>query len=1158
MRRALLAMVLFAVLIAGAADGAEVGRDCPSENFNARVYASVVETYQRYDYVRDPYPWCYWCCCRCAGTYAGRTFYKKHHPGGDGDCGCGGDMIDHTSQWYCWYQGDLGTGEDTWSRTCDHEGTVNGLDHPCPHGLDLGPACVPPIEPRHNVYNDKNWPTEQSLNLSCTLTVMWDNPSVDVFFSNPWGSTTTTDPTAYLIACTAPCPLCEVDPTNLAFNVDTVGEVQSTTFTIHNNGGGGLAGEISESCPEFTVEPSSYDLGAWESEIFTVTYTPEDCGNDVCVIETGVECANVTCNAAGPDTPECAIDPTELDFEADSVGDTDTHAFIITNIACGQLAGQIKWNCQDFTVDPTLYSLGPDESETFRVVYAPQDCGDDVCVIETGPLCSDVTCNAVGPKTPNCGVKPTDLSFGVDTIGNTDTQTFTIANPGCGTLAGEITWNCPEFTVDPTQYSLGHNESETFDVVYAPMDCGDDACTIETGPLCPNVICNAAGPILPICKLSPADLNFTADDFGDTDTQTFSITNPGCGTLAGEITWDCQGFTVDPTQYSLGHDESEIFSVVYAPEDCGDDVCEIDTDTGCGPVTCTATGPHVPECEVEPGVLRFRVEGIGATKSLTFTITNRRCGMLDGEIIESCDEFEVDPTTYTLGPNQSQVFTVTFTSERFGARVCILDPGADCDQVRCVGICHRVQYVANGGDNWGGDGSQEHPFRTIQYGLNQSQPGDIVEAAPGIYREHAIRLKSGVVLRGGQPRQDEVVVDAEGRGYAFEARSVEDAVLENLTITGGSWSGVYVYGSSITMRDCRLKNNWIRTTGGGGLTCQLGSATLEDCVFTGNHTDAYGGAIYAYKSTLGLNRCTFVGNTAERDGGAVYFKKSTVGVHACHFRENSGDDGGGIYSAYSTLNLGGSVFWANSAGLGGGLYAAWTPLTLSSCTFAANRATFAAALNVRTEGATQISNCIFGFNGPGPWFRFTSGDPAFYCCDVFGNVQGDWVGSLSGQGGQDCNHCTDPCFCDLDAGDCHLATGSPCADDALCGPIGALGVDCSGPMLVVPGTSPQAVGSGESVERFHLGPAVPNPFKPVTEISYRIPEMSGRSRVILAVYNTLGRRVRTLVDDPQASGIHSVVWEGKDDNGADVASGVYFYRITWSGRTETRRMVLLK
>lgn len=92
-------------------------------------------------------------------------------------------------------------------------------------------------------------------------------------------------------------------------------------------------------------------------------------------------------------------------------------------------------------------------------------------------------------------------------------------------------------------------------------------------------------------------------------------------------------------------------------------------------------------------------------------------------------------------------------------------------------------------------------------------------------------------------------------------------------------------------------------------------------------------------------------------------------------------------------------------------------------------------------------------------------------------------------------------------------------------------------------------------ERFTLEQNRPNPFNPTTEISYSLPEASG---VRLDVFNIMGQKVATLVDKYQEAGIHNAVWNGRDDNGRQVASGIYFYRMNADDYTETKKMILMK
>ncbi len=85
----------------------------------------------------------------------------------------------------------------------------------------------------------------------------------------------------------------------------------------------------------------------------------------------------------------------------------------------------------------------------------------------------------------------------------------------------------------------------------------------------------------------------------------------------------------------------------------------------------------------------------------------------------------------------------------------------------------------------------------------------------------------------------------------------------------------------------------------------------------------------------------------------------------------------------------------------------------------------------------------------------------------------------------------------------------------------------------------------------------PNPFNPITRIEYLVPEGEAQ-RVALVVYDVRGARVRTLVDGIVTGGKYVVDWDGRNDQGQTVGSGVYFYRLVERNFTRTRKMLLLK
>jgi hypothetical protein len=83
----------------------------------------------------------------------------------------------------------------------------------------------------------------------------------------------------------------------------------------------------------------------------------------------------------------------------------------------------------------------------------------------------------------------------------------------------------------------------------------------------------------------------------------------------------------------------------------------------------------------------------------------------------------------------------------------------------------------------------------------------------------------------------------------------------------------------------------------------------------------------------------------------------------------------------------------------------------------------------------------------------------------------------------------------------------------------------------------------------------PNPFNSTTVIRY---QLSAISRVILKIYDLQGRLIRTLVDDNLPSGYYLTRWDGMDEKGQPVASGIYFYRIKAGDFVQTKRMLLMR
>ncbi|MBN1559862.1 T9SS type A sorting domain-containing protein, partial [candidate division KSB1 bacterium] len=130
---------------------------------------------------------------------------------------------------------------------------------------------------------------------------------------------------------------------------------------------------------------------------------------------------------------------------------------------------------------------------------------------------------------------------------------------------------------------------------------------------------------------------------------------------------------------------------------------------------------------------------------------------------------------------------------------------------------------------------------------------------------------------------------------------------------------------------------------------------------------------------------------------------------------------------------------------------------------------------------------------------------------------------------------------------------------AICGftetPADDWGCDMSTRGTVQIGAGSRVAENGSVVVDYSLSDNYPNPFNPTTSITYTTPI---KGQVRLVVYNTLGQAIHTLVDEIVAAGKHTVTWNGANDLGQQMASGVYFYTLETESFYQTKKMMLIK
>jgi hypothetical protein len=419
-------------------------------------------------------------------------------------------------------------------------------------------------------------------------------------------------------------------------------------------------------------------------------------------------------------------------------------------------------------------------------------------------------------------------------------------------------------------------------------------------------------------------------------------------------------------------------------------------------------------------------------------------------------------------------------------------PNPECDLIGAWGEgCHELWTYLILPDGTG-------DFPTIQEAINWVAAGDTILLADGVFTGEGNRdidyLGKAIVVRSQSGNPEACVIDCQhaGRGFIFQSNEGTASVLQGVTITNGNTSG---FGAGIACRegtspritDCIISGN--STDGvGGGVSCFYSSSVIvNECVLSHNTAGVQGGGLYAWRTSAQVTACTFADNYAGIGGGGICLRSSQdATVTGCTFSGNAaGTWGGGVSVITSSPAFTNCVLLENSSGeYGGGVHCAGSWPTFTGCTLAWNEAvTRGGGFDCDQDSNPRIRNCTFygnfavlgsgvgGDNDSSPSLENTiiacgvgsaavdceNGSSAtLTCCDLFGNMGGDWVGCIEDQCGVGGNISAAPLFCNAENGNFAISDQSPCAPQSPpnpeCDLIGAWPVGCQAHLVNAEGT----------------------------------------------------------------------------------------------------------
>ena len=464
------------------------------------------------------------------------------------------------------------------------------------------------------------------------------------------------------------------------------------------------------------------------------------------------------------------------------------------------------------------------------------------------------------------------------------------------------------------------------------------------------------------------------------------------------------------------------------------------------------------------------------------------------------------------------------------------------------------------------------------------------------------------------------IIGSNGSGIKLQNCPIAMVVAWN-TISGNTSSypsgggGICCYSSSPAISNNTITENTADT--GGGIFCSYSSPAISNNTISGN-TAYYGGGIYCeWYSSPAISNNTISGNTAYCGGGICCKYYISPAISNNTITENTADTGGGIYCYISSPTISGNTLTRNCANVNGGaLYSEYqSDPQFSSNTVTENTAHDSGDGVYTVSSKPTLSYCNIAYNGFGLYNSSLSPTPSARY-NWWGHSSGPWhPGNPGGQGDSLSSYAWDftPWLTEADTlappmppmglvaeglSGCSIklswqavpiadivgykvylgrdttsysytdtfdiGNGTQCIVGGLaCDSTYRFAVTCydrlgdeswysrevtATPVVAVPDLA--AVPTALRLEGNY-----PNPFNPQTNIAYSTPR---EGRVELDIYDVSGRRIAALVDGVQGPGRHFVLWNGRSENGEEMASGVYFVRLQFAREVQSRKIVLVR
>ncbi|MCK4339279.1 MAG: T9SS type A sorting domain-containing protein [Candidatus Cloacimonetes bacterium] len=473
--------------------------------------------------------------------------------------------------------------------------------------------------------------------------------------------------------------------------------------------------------------------------------------------------------------------------------------------------------------------------------------------------------------------------------------------------------------------------------------------------------------------------------------------------------------------------------------------------------------------------------------------------------------------------------------------------------------------------------------------IDGNQSGSVVTFESG---EDSTAVLNGFTLTNGSGTYS----DPPGSGlYFYWGGGIyfyySSPVIKSIVISDNSsdyGGGIFFFNSSPILDNLTISNNFA-DNGGGGITCGWNSSpSLKNIIVSDNSAGGAGGGIhFAYDVNPSLSNVIVSGNLAGNNGGGIVCFYSSPSLKTVMIFNNSTDFGAGMSISHSNPILENVMISNNSANsFAGGILMADSNPIFSNVTISYNWALHSGrGIHCLDNSNPQLLNSIL-WNLSSPEIYFYGGYAPNSITITYSDIKGGEDGIVTNNNGivywLEGNIDEDPIFLNPINGNFHLQ------DSSLCIGAGVDSIEINGTWYYAPTTDiegnprPNPEGSNPDmgayenplgnpivfiddnefilIPKFSLFQNYPNPFNPrlnrgSTTIRYYLTKSS---KVEIQIYNVKGQVVKEYEIKNPKCGMNKIKWDGKDEKGNPISSGIYFYQIITNDYKEIRKCILLK